>query len=209
MDEAAGAAGARSGARLEAAGRLSIDPQGQLRSFHSSVALPGGRDRVLLFGTVEDGHVRILVRAGELTYETARYLPSHFMIGDELSPQATMPGLVVGRRWTVPVYNPLRGGSGALQVLHAEVTGEETLFWEDRLVRVDLVVYRDDPSGHHDPLARIWVDRGGRVLRQESTMFGSTLTFLRRSDEAAESLAKSLRAEQAEYPGQAEVRSDP
>ena len=105
-----------------------------------------------------------------------------------------MPGLVMGKRWTVPVYSPLRGGTAALEVLHAEVVGEETLFWEDRLLRVDLVVYRDDPSSHHEPCCRIWVDRSGRVLKQESMIFGSTLTFVRRSDEAAEGLARSLQA---------------
>ncbi|MFM8433903.1 MAG: hypothetical protein ACKOBP_00955 [Planctomycetia bacterium] len=177
---------------LEARGTMSIDPQGQLRAFRSVVDLPGKVDRVVLHGTVDDGHVKVLLRAGELSYETSRYLPSHIMIGDELSPQATMPGLAPGKRWTVPVYNPLRGGNTALEVMHAEVTAEETLFWEDRLVRVDLVVYRDDPSEHHEPTCRIWVDRSGRVLKQESAMFGGKLTFLRRSDEAAEDLVESL-----------------
>lgn len=179
---------------LEARGTMSIDAQGQLQAFRSAVDLPGKVDRVLLHGTVDDGHVKVLLRAGELSYETSRYLPSHIMIGDELSPQATMPGLAPGKRWTVPVYNPLRGGKAALEVMHAEVTAEETLFWEDRLVRVDLVVYRDDPSEHHEPCCRIWVDRGGRVLKQESAMFGGKLTFLRRSDEAAENLVESLSA---------------
>jgi hypothetical protein len=178
---------------FEARSTLSIDATGQLRSFHSTVDLPGRVDQVVLDGTVDDGHVKITIQAGELSYETSRYLPSHVMIGDELSPQATMPGLALGKRWTVPVYSPLRGGKAALEVLHAEVVGEETLFWEDRLLRVDLVVYRDDPSGHHEPCCRIWVDRSGRVLKQESTIFGSTLTFLRRSDAAAEGLAQSLR----------------
>jgi hypothetical protein len=179
---------------FEARGTLFIDPRGQLQAFRSTVDLPGGADKVLLNGTVDDGHVKITLQAGELSYETSRYLPSHVMIGDELSPQATMPGLVMGKRWTVPVYSPLRGGTAALEVLHAEVVGEETLFWEDRLLRVDLVVYRDDPSSHHEPCCRIWVDRSGRVLKQESMIFGSTLTFVRRSDEAAEGLARSLQA---------------
>ena len=179
---------------FEARSNLSIDAEGQLQSFHSTVDLPGRVDKVVLDGTVDDGHVKITIKAGDLSYETSRYLPSHVMIGDELSPQATMPGLALGKRWTVPVYSPLRGGKAALEVLHAEVVGEETLFWEDRLLRVDLVVYRDDPSGHHEPCCRIWVDRSGRVLKQESTIFGSTLTFLRRSDDAAEGLAHSLRA---------------
>lgn len=188
------------GLSFEARGSLAIDPRGRLVSFRSTVDLPGGIDPVVLEGTVDDGHVSIVVRAGELSYEANRYLPTHIMIGDELSPQATMPGLSPGKRWTVPVYNPLRGGNAALEILHAEVAGQETLFWEDRLVRVDLVVYRDDPSSHHEPCCRIWVDRTGRVLRQESTVLGSKLTFLRRSDVAAEELAHSLHPEQAAPP---------
>lgn len=176
---------------VEAHGTLFIDARGQLRAFRSTVDLPGDADRVVLAGAVEDGNVRITVQAGELSYETSRYLPAHIMINDELSPQATMVGLCPGKRWTVPVYNPLRADV-ALQMLHAEVVGEDTLFWEDRLTRVDLVVYRDDPSGHHEPKSRIWVDRTGRVLKQESAMLGASLGFLRRTDDEAETLAASL-----------------
>jgi hypothetical protein len=178
---------------VEARGTMLIDPRGQLQEFRSVVELPGGVDRVVLDGTVDDGHITIRLRSGGLSYETSRYLPSNAAISDALSPQATMPGLATGQRWTVPVCNPLRGGNGALEVMYAEVAAEETLFWNDRLVRVDLVVYRDDPSEHHEPSCRIWVDRGGRVLKQESGMFGGKLTFLRRSDEAAADLVKSMR----------------
>jgi hypothetical protein len=59
-------------------------------------------------------------------------------------------------------------------------------------VRVNLVCYRDDPSSHHPPRTRLWVDRSGRVLKQESAMLGAQLTFLRRSDEAAETLSENL-----------------
>lgn len=182
---------------FDARGQLSIDAQGQLRKFQSTVDLPGTRDKVFLDGTVEDGHVQVLIRARDMRYETSRYLPSHVMIGDELSPQATMPGLYEGRRWTVPVYSPLRASKSAIEVLHAEVSGEETMFWEDHLVRVNLVTYRDDPSGHHEPRTRLWVDRSGRVLKQESGLLGAKLTFLRRSDEGAENLATNL-ADKAE-----------
>jgi len=177
---------------FDARGTLSIDAQGQLERFRSTVTLPGSHDKVFLDGTVEDGHVQIVIRARDVRYETSRYLPSHIMIGDELSPQATLPGLYEGRRWTVPVYSPLRAGKSAIEVLHAEVSGEETMFWEDHLVRVNLVCYRDDPSNHHEPKTRLWVDRSGRVLKQESAVLGSKLIFLRRSDEAAETLSESL-----------------
>ena len=199
---------------FDARGSLLIDAQGQLERFNSTVDLPGGHDKVFLDGTVEDGHVHILIRARDMRYETSRYLPSHIMIGDELSPQATLPGLYEGRRWTVPVYSPLRAGKSAIEVLHAEVSGEETMFWEDHLVRVNLVSYRDDPSNHHEPKTRLWVDRSGRVLKQESAVLGSKLTFLRRSDEAAETLSASLAegmptSAAVDHPSAAAVENDP
>jgi len=182
---------------LEARGVLSIDPSGRLEAFNSTVDLPAVGDTVFLDGTVEDDRVGITIRAKGLRYETSRHLPKTIMLGDELSPQAMMPGLEPGKRWTVPTYSPLRVGSSPLEVLHARVTGEESLFWEDHLVRVLVVEYRDDPASHHRPRSRLWVDRSGRVLRQESQLFGSTLAFLRRSDEAAASLARNVEEEAA------------
>lgn len=182
---------------LEASGVLSINAKGGLEAFSSTVDLPGVGDRVFLDGTVEDGRVGITIRSKGLRYETSRHLPTTIMLGDELSPQAMIPGLEPGKRWTVPTYSPLRVGSSPLEVLHAHVVGEESLFWEDHLVRVLVVEYRDDPASHHRPRSRLWVDRSGRVLRQESQLFGSTLAFLRRSDEAAAALAGNLEEEAA------------
>jgi hypothetical protein len=195
--------------QFDARGTLEIDVQGELKAFHSVVNLPGGSPPVVLSGTVADGNVKIVVRAGDLSYESNRYVPSHIMIGDELSPQATMPGLFEGRCWTVPVYSPLRSGKSAIEVLHAEVMAEETIFWEDRLVRVDVVAYRDDPSGHHAPRSRLLVDRTGRVLKQESLLLGSKLTFLRRSDEAAETLARGLAEERSSEADPADSTPNP
>ena len=177
---------------FDSRGRLSIDAQGRLTAFRSTVELPGGGGKVFLNGTVENDTVIVLVHANQMRFETSRHLPSNVMLGDELSPQATIPGLYQGRRWTVPVYNPLRRGKSAIEVLHAEVSGEETMFWNDRLVRAHVVAYRDDPAGHHEPRTRLWVDREGRVLRQETALFGGKLAFLRRTDEAAETLAENL-----------------
>jgi len=183
------------GLTFDARGRLTIDATGELRSFMSIVNIPGSTEQVLLNGTVDSGTVRIHVQAGEMRYETTRNLPDEMMIGDELSPQATMTGLYEGRRWTIPVYSPLRAGSSPIEILHAEVGPEETIYWEGRLVRVHPVVYREDPSGHREPRSRLWVDRTGRVLRQEATLLGSKLAFVRRSDEAAARLAATLQEE--------------
>lgn len=180
---------------FDARGRLTIDAEGRLQRFTSTVDLPGPGDTVVLSGTVDDGTVSIEFRAGELRYETTRHLPSHFMIGDELSPQAMMPGLSEGRRWTVPVYSPLRPGHSPIEILHAEVGPEETLFWEDGLVRVHVVAYREDPASRREPRCRMWVDRSGRVLKQEAAILGATMTFMRRPDHEAARLARSVAAE--------------
>ena len=177
---------------LDARGHLTIDPQGELRSFRSVVTLPATADRVFLQGRIDKREVTVDVRAHGMNYTVSRHLPAQITIGDELSPQATLPGLYHNRQWTVPVYSPLRPGQAPIQILHARVAGEESMFWDDTLVRVDVVHYRDDPATHREPRCRLWVDRSGRVLKQESLMLGSKLVFLRRSDEAAEDLISSV-----------------
>jgi hypothetical protein len=177
---------------LDARGHLTIDPQGDLRSFQSVVNLPATADRVFLNGRIDKGEVTVDVRAHGMNYTVSRHLPRQITIGDELSPQATLPGLYHNRQWTVPVYSPLRPGQAPIQILHARVAGEESMFWDDKLVRVDVVHYRDDPAMHREPRCRLWVDRSGRVLKQESLILGAKLVFLRRSDEAAVDLVSSV-----------------
>ncbi len=174
---------------FDARGRLSISEGGELRSFSSIVNLPGARDPVVLTGSVENGRVSMFVAAGELRYQTARDLPNSAMIGDELSPLATLPGLYEGRRWTVPVYSPLRPGQSPIEILHAKVGGQETIVWDGTAVAARVVSYLEDPSSTRPPRCLIWVDDTGRVLRQESALMGARLAFERLPDEAAARLA--------------------
>lgn len=178
----------RTDTRLDATGHVVLDPAGRLRSFTSSVTLPGTTDVVVLEGRTAAGAVSITFRAGDLRYETTRQVPERALVGDELAPQATLPGLYEGRRWTVPVYSPLRPGNAPLEILHARVDGEETIYWGNRLVNARVVTYREDPSSSREPRSRLWVDRSGRVLRQESMLLGASMEFVRRTDAEAERL---------------------
>jgi hypothetical protein len=177
---------------FDARGTLVIDPRGELRSFGSVVMVPGLKEKIVLNGTLEDGKVSIVITGNGMRYATERHFPSTVVLGDELSPQAMMPGLKAGRRWTVPVYSPLRPGSTPIEILHAHVAKEDAMYWEDQLVRVHVVHYRDDPSAHHEPRTTLWVDLSGRVLKQESVVLGSRLAFLRRGDDEAERLAATI-----------------
>jgi len=177
--------------RFDARGRMAIDEQGTLNSFSSVVNLPGADQPVVLTGLVDEGTVMMHVAAGDLRYDFKRHLPTDMMLGDEFSPHATLPGLAEGRRWTVPTYNPLRAGRAPLEILHAEVGPEGFVYWEDRLVPAHVVVYRDDPSTTCEPRCRLWVDRSGRVLRQETKLLGARLAFVRRSDDEAARMAET------------------
>lgn len=176
-------------AALDARGRLSIDPDGRLREFTSTVSLPGASETVVLDGTMNAGRVDVTIRAGEMKYEATRHLPDNVMLGDELSPQATLPGLVEGRRWTVPMYSPLRPGASPIEILHAAVGVEEAMYWDDRMVRVLPVAYRQDPSSPAEPRCQLWVERSGKVLKQDTLLLGARMTFIRLTDDEAQELA--------------------
>lgn len=170
---------------FDSRGRLTIDSRGDLQSFSSVVSLPGADQPLVLTGSVSDGTATVTVVAGELRYNATRYLPEGLLLGDELSPQATLPGLNEGRRWTVPIYSPLRPGRSPIEILHAEVGGQETIYWGDGFVRAHVVTYRNDPDSDREPRCRLWVDPSGRVLRQEAAILGAAVAFVRRSDEEA------------------------
>ena len=179
-------------------GTVLLDARGMLRSFASTVAIPGSGSRIALTGTVVDGLASVIVDAHGMRYDVERRIPDDVMMGDELSPQATMPGLSVGRRWTVPTYSPLRPAGSPIELLHAHVTGEQMFFWQDQLTRVHQVCYRTDPTApHHDPRFKMLVDMNGRVLKQDSIFLGARLTFVRRSDDDAEQLAARIYEEEA------------
>jgi hypothetical protein len=183
-------------AQVETRGRMDIDAAGQLRRFSSVVRLPPGRDEIALEGTCRDGSLAMTVRAGDLRYEVDRQLPAGVTLGDEFTPQAMLPGLYEGRRWSVPIYNPLRAARAPLEILLAQVGPEDILYWDNRLVRVDVVTYREDSATGDEPRCRLWVDKSGRVLKQEASILGARLAFVRRSDEATAWLHREMAAAQ-------------
>ncbi len=178
---------------LDADSRIDIDPLGQLVGFQSSMRPGGQRDAVVVLrGKVQGSLLIVTFDTGGGMKPIEQTLPSSALIGDELSPQARMPGLHVGQTWTVKVYNPLRGLGGDLEVLQAKVEGPEMLLLDNEPQSVLVVVYRTDSGsilgGSREPRGKLWVASDGAVLKQVTYLFGKRLTFLRADAERSAEL---------------------
>ena len=178
---------------LDVWGRMQIDSHGALREFDSVVKIPRVQQDVHLHGRIDaENQVTVLLQSGDLQYETKRYLPNELSIRDELSPQANMPGLSQGQRWTVPIYSPLRPSKKPIELVYAHVSGHEVLRFGNQLITTDVVNYRTTPNGHRQPRSRIWVGPRGQVLQHESVILGKRLLFLRSPESVALSLENRL-----------------
>jgi len=182
--------------QLEAESRLTFDPLERLSEFVSSVGFQGMDEVIRLRGTLDGPELMLSVRSGDFTYETELNVPEEALLSDGLSPQTNLPGLREGQNWNVRVYSPLRPPNAPLEILHAAVEESKTILWSGRYVDTWVVVYRGDPGAGtaraRTPRGRLWVREDGTVLRQEATLFGSTMTFERLSDEEAAALAESV-----------------
>lgn len=179
---------------VDSTSHFRFESGGRLRDFDAEVDLPGVGVPILFTGSLVDDTLSVSLRAGDLRYETRQQVPWHAVSGDELSPRAVLLGLFPGRRWQVSIFSPLRSNGSTVELLHAEVDGEEQIFWDGQLTWTSVVVYRPDPTNRGSHRFRIWVDRSGRVLRQEAAILAARLVFERRNDEAAAELVAALAA---------------
>jgi hypothetical protein len=188
--------------RMDAFNRMEIDPLGRLTGFRSSIHLDHVPAAIVIQGTIDGTRLKLRVDAGNIPYSPPDCdLPQDALLSDELSPQARLPGLHTGQTWTLPVYNPLHPDS-PIDMLEATVEGTEQIAYDGRGVNTLLVVYRSDPgsegASERTPRAKLWVDSSGIVLRQETWLFGSRLTFARlphartRRAEAADETAAAV-----------------
>jgi len=175
--------------------RLVIDPLGRLVEFESRVRMGNLADAVKVQGQIEGSTLKLSAQSGELPYKIEQSLPPNALMNEELSPQVRMPGLRVGQAWTVPLYSPFRAPNTPVEVLQAVVERQEGLTWGGESVPCHVVVYRaDSGSGAPDgeTRGRMWVAPEGLVLRQEITILGSHLHFVRLQGEVAREVYTAL-----------------
>jgi hypothetical protein len=182
--------------RMDAESRLDIDPLGRLSMFRSTIHTSGEMEPVVIRGQVNGPTLRISIEAGKLD-PIVRDLPATALVGDELAPQARLPDLHVGQRWTIPVYSPLRSPNSAdpVEVLQATVEGYESVQIGDESRLAMAVVYRSDSgsilAGSRSPRGKLWVADDGTVLKQISYVLGSRLQFVRASPARAKEIVRA------------------
>lgn len=175
--------------------RLVIDPLGRLVGFDSRVRIGEFFDVIKVQGQIEGSALTMVVQSGEISRKVESYLPPNALMADELSPQARMPGLRVGQAWTVPHYSPFRPLSSPIEILEARVERADRITWDGQPRNSRIIAYRSDPGSglvNNDTRARVWVGDDGTVLRQEMTIFGSHLHFVRLADSEAEHISSAL-----------------
>jgi hypothetical protein len=188
---------------MDAQSRLEIDPLDHLTSFESRVRLASIPNAIRMNGTVDGNRLKLAVQSGDFSYRTEKYLPPDALVGDELSPQACLPGLVKGQQWTMPVYSPFRPPNSPIEILQAKVEREETLNWNGESVNAKLVVYRNDSGASlvapQEARGRLWArSDDGTVLKQEVQVFNSRLQFERLSPCDGRRLVRYLHRELGE-----------
>ncbi len=142
----------------------------QLRDFTST--LRTGELTGKVFAQVEGNWLRVEMRVnGEqaMTHRVPYDAGGTFSNG--LSPFVQMPDLTVGKEWTIHSVNPLNGGteSGTARVVELE-----TLAWEGEEVEVFRVVLTSERAE-----ATSWIDRTGRILKEEIPFLNSKLVMIR------------------------------
>ncbi|MEX2114624.1 MAG: hypothetical protein WD845_15630 [Pirellulales bacterium] len=175
--------------------QIVVDPLGRLVGFESRVRIAEIRDAIKVSGQVEGSTLRITVRSGDIPTTVESYLPPNALITDELSPQAVLPALRVGQRWTVPLYSPFRPPNSPIEILQAQVERAESITWDGRQDSGKLIVFRSDPGSGpsgDEVRGRMWVRDDGLVVRQEVTVLRSRLVFARLSTDPAERLIEAL-----------------
>ncbi|MEX0676580.1 MAG: hypothetical protein WD063_05865 [Pirellulales bacterium] len=175
--------------------RFAVDPLGRLSEFESRVRLADVTDAIRVQGKIDGSTLHLTVTSGEISARLTRSLSPNALMGDELSPQARMPGLRVGQTWTVPLYSPFRAATSPLEILQATVEREDRFHWDGQTVNTRMIVYRGDPGSGlagDEPRGRMWVRDDGVVLRQEVSVFKSLVQFERLPAGRAEAIWKAL-----------------
>jgi hypothetical protein len=189
--------------KIDADNVVVIDPLGGLMGFTTVLRMQSQPDAIRVDGKVDGTKLKLSIYP-KIVPDMEVPLPPKALVGGALSPQTSLPKLRIGQTWTVPAFHPGRP-TNPMEILQAAVERKELMQWDGQLEEVLVVVYRPDPGEARDsdksPRGQVWVRHDGTILKQEIKFFGSTLTFLRMTDEEAAALPKTADNQQGATDG--------
>ena len=176
--------------KFDARTTLEFDSLDNFSKFNSRVAINDVSSVLQLDGKVNGAFLDLIVTFGDMRYEPKVPIANQAALSEALFPDAKLPYLYVGRRWTEEIYNPFHAPNAPIETVDVEVTGIETLTMNGENHRVMRVEFSGPPAPGVPDDARLqaiaWVrDSDGLVLRQDVLISSSKLRFERLPEEEA------------------------
>jgi hypothetical protein len=182
---------------LDTQSTLQIDPLGKLVRFDAVIRTNIIPDPVRIQGIVEGSQIGISLDYKDFTTKTEVFLPQNAILGDALSPQSELPNLREGQTWTAPSFSLFRTAGSPLDVRIATVESHEIISWNDQFFDTWLVVFRKAPgrgmNNSQNSPEKLWVTEDGKVLKQQTMIFDSTMIFTRMNELEVEKLVRDIK----------------
>lgn len=169
--------------KLDMRSRTTLDAAGDLAFFDTRVKVNNLTTPIVMRGRVSGSKLKLRLQYGDSVQRMNYPWDKNAMLGSELTPDAKLLQMYVGRKWQKEVYNPFGGRQGAIELIEAEVVEEIPLFLNNEQVTTRRVEYRTLASGgvsnSNRRRATLWVAEDGNVLRQEIALMDLILRFER------------------------------
>lgn len=183
--------------KFVASTRLEFDSLDNFSKFTSQVSINEITPVLEMSGEVNGAFLELKVHFGDVTYEPKVPIANQSALSEALFPDAKLPYMYVGRRWTEEVYNPFRAPTSPVETLDVEVTGIENISFGEDNHRVMRVEFSGQPAPGVPEEARLqaiaWVRASdGLVLRQDVIISTSKLRFERLTEDEAAKVGKEL-----------------
>ena len=123
-------------------------------------------------------------------------LPTSSLLDGELIPDPKLLQIYVGRRWQTEMFSPFRPPGDSMELLQAEVVGEEPVNYDGETVRARRIEYRTlsaaGVASEQTLRSSVWVDEEGFVVRHDVYLINTKLRFDRRDSEPMLAMARKL-----------------
>lgn len=174
---------------------LMFDPLGELRRFKTWLLSEDLGVPIRVSGSIRDDQLQVRLNVADIDKRFQHHWPRNATYGGQLSPTVNIHRLYEGRRWTSEVYSPFAAPSTPVEMIEAVVTERLKFVHDDEHVDVWEVEQRSmkkTGSAGERVLTRLLVGMDGRVLQQETEVFGSQLVFVRAGAAESARLADEL-----------------